>query len=67
MTEKKPETNEYNARKVVELERHVYRLEVMVQHLQQRMGQIAAAYELEVASSAAELAVERRYGQEETD
>ena len=63
----KTATGDYNAKKVVELERHIYRLEMVIQQLQQRVGQIAATYELEIASTNAELQVERRYGYEETD
>lgn len=72
MTEKKTPTEtsdsaRYNAKKVPELERQIEKLEAVVNHLQTRLGQIAASYETELAFAIAELQIERRYGSEETD
>lgn len=72
VTEKKTatETGEsarYNAKKIPELERHIEKLEVVVNHLSQRLAQVASSYETELAFAIAELHIEKRYGSEETD
>lgn len=68
MTEKKtPEESTYNAKKVVELEREVFRLEQIISHLQSRIANIAASYETEIAYLRGDLAVEQKYGAEETE
>lgn len=49
------------------LERKVAQLEFIIDHLQQRIAQIAGSYELEVAIAKSETHIEQLYGSEESD
>jgi hypothetical protein len=52
---------------VTNMEKKIEQLEYIINHLQTRIGQIAASYELEVAVGKSELHLENKYGAEEVD
>ena len=58
---KKPGTDK-TTNPIVELQRKVRQLEYMVNYLQQRLGGVAASYELELAVAKSELEMNKLYG-----
>jgi hypothetical protein len=57
---KKPEDKGLST--IVEMQRKIRQLEFMVNYLQQRLGGIAASYELEIAVAKSELEMNKLYG-----
>lgn len=52
---------------IVELQRRIRQLEYIVNHLQQRLGGVAASYELEIAVAKSELELLKLYGDPEQE
>jgi hypothetical protein len=52
---------------IVELQRRIRQLEYIVNYLQQRVGGVAASYELEVAVAKSELELLKLYGDQEQE
>ena len=64
MSQKKPGNETENT---ADLMRRVRQLEFVIDHLQQRIAQIAGSYELEVAIAKSETYIEQQYGSPEED
>lgn len=60
--EKKKATDPEGLSTIVQLQRKIRQLEYMVNYLQQRIGGIAASYELEVAVAKSEVEMIKLYG-----
>ncbi len=60
--EKKKTVDPQGISTVVQLQRKIRQLEYMVNYLQQRLGGIAASYELELAAAKSELEMMKLYG-----
>lgn len=60
--EKKKTTDTEGLSTVIQLQRKIRQLEYVVNYLQQRIGGIAASYELEVAVAKSELEMIKLYG-----
>jgi hypothetical protein len=52
---------------IVELQRRIRQLEYIVNYLQQRVGGVAASYELEIAVAKSELELLKLYGDQEQE
>ncbi len=59
---KKPAESAEGLSTVVQLQRKIRQLEYMVSYLQQRLGGVAASYELELAVAKSELEMMKLYG-----
>jgi hypothetical protein len=63
--EKKKNTESLST--IVELQRKIRQLEFVINYLQQRLGGVAASYELEVAMSKSETEMLKLYGDPEQE
>lgn len=60
--EKKKTTDPQGLSTVVQLQRKIRQLEYVVNYLQQRLGGVAASYELEIAVAKSEVEMLKLYG-----
>jgi hypothetical protein len=65
--ENEKKKNTENLSTIVEMQRKIRQLEFVVNYLQQRMGGVAASYELEIAVAKSELEMLKLYGDPEQE
>jgi hypothetical protein len=65
--ENEKKKNTENLSTIVEMQRKIRQLEFVVNYLQQRMGGVAASYELEIAVAKSELEMLKLYGDSEQE
>jgi hypothetical protein len=67
MENEKKKSPQQSISTIVELQRRIRQLEYVVNHLQQRLGGVAASYELEIALAKSETELLKLYGDQEQE